>query len=131
MTGSPVSSAGARTRYYARSAGGFTNSRLSYRPLHFAVDFEADYRDGATWKIWGFFEHLRDAQCAIARTALPDDAFAYDVNTQHLAGVLRRDTHLGDLLVRRGRVVRAFASPDDVTPDPVWRYTLDNLTFSG
>jgi hypothetical protein len=120
-----------KTKYFAQSAGGFTNSRLSDSPLHFAVDFEADYRDGATWKIWGFFADLREAQCAIARTALPDEAFDHDARTQHLAGVSRVNTPLGDFLVRRGRVVRAFANPNDVSSEAVWRYTLDNLTFSG
>lgn len=120
-----------KVKYFARSAGGFTNSRQSSTPLHFAVDFEANYPDGATWKIWGFFADLREAQCAIARTALPDDAFEHDARTRHLAGVSRVNTHLGDLLVRRGRVVRAFANPNDVSSEPVWRYTLDNLTFSG
>lgn len=109
-----------KTRYFAQSAGGFINSRLSDIPLHYAVDFEANYRDEATWKIWGFFSNLEEAKEAVARTALPDEAFTGNESGHHVAGVLHRNTKGGDILVRRGRVVRAFTSRDDVSPEPVW-----------
>jgi hypothetical protein len=109
-----------RARYFAQSASGFINSRLSEIPLDYAVDFEANYRDGTTWKIWGFFSSLEEARNAVARTALPDEAFTGKESGHHVAGVLHRNTKSGDILVRRGRVVRAFANRDDVSPEPVW-----------
>jgi hypothetical protein len=108
------------TRHFAQYAGGFINSRLSDSPLHYAVDFEANYRDGSTWKIRGFSSSHEEAKGAVARTAVSDEAFTGNENGRHVASVLHRNTKSEDILVRRGRVVGAFVNRDDVNPDSVW-----------
>jgi len=51
---------------------------------------------------------------------MPDEALTGNEGGHYVADLLHKNTKSGDILVRRGRELRAFTNSDDVTPEPVW-----------